>query len=110
VGYKFFIKKIQLQVRAGMIPGIYISSEGITINPEDQDTTPLRDIKSKCLVMSYLLSAGLQIPLEKNLTLTTSIFFRSHMNSIYDEFPIQTRYSALGINATLVYKISGLEK
>lgn len=110
LSYNMEYKGMSLFVKGGLIPGFYIGADGRVINIEEQGTIPARKIEHRRMVLSYILGAGIRFPLDNKLTLLTSMFYRSHINTIHSGFPINMRYSAFGINAILVYKIKQSEK
>lgn len=110
LSYNMKYKGMDLFVKGGLIPGFYIGADGQVINIDEQGTISAKNIEHRRMVVSYILGAGIRFPLDKNLSLLTSIFYRSHLNTIHSSFPINTRFSAFGINAILVYKIKQSEK
>jgi len=90
--------------RVGVIPGIITSYYGKQILPDKEGIIDMKDIKTKPVVLSYLITAGAAIPINYKFVFNTSVQYRNHFGSIYKDFPIKTKFSAIGISVGITYK------
>jgi hypothetical protein len=105
VHYNYGFRSMLLYAKAGIIPGVYTGSDGQQIMPDSDGVIPVKQIEAKSIVLSYIFGLGVAVPLSRKLVLNSSIFYRNHFSSIYKDFPIETRYSAAGIQAGIIYKL-----
>jgi hypothetical protein len=91
--------------QAGIITGIFTGSTGQQIKAAEDGMFPLRDLKARRVIMSWTIAAGVALPVGSKFIFRSSLSLRSHLNSVYKEFPIETKYLALGLNAGLSYKL-----
>jgi len=92
-------------VRGGIIPGLFLGSVGQQILAEENGVISLKEIEAKSVVLSYTAGVGAAFPLGRKAIFNTSLYYRNHVSSIYKEFPIETRFSAIGFSAGLIYKL-----
>lgn len=92
-------------IKAGVITGFYLGSDGHQIIPDGNGITEVEDIEARNMIMSYTAGCGLAVPLTRKLTLTGTLSYRNHLNSIYKDFPVDTRFSAVSIGAGVCYKL-----
>lgn len=92
-------------IKAGVITGFYLGSDGHQIIPDGNGITEVEDIEARNIIMSYTAGCGLAVPLTRKFTLTGSLSYRNHLNSIYKDFPVDTRFSALKVGLALYYKL-----
>lgn len=105
VQYNYGVGSALLFIKGGLIPGFFISSDGQSILLDGDGTTPLSQIKTNKVILSYLTSIGLAVPIGRKTTFVSSLFYRGQFESIYKDFPIDMRISAFGLNAGVVYKL-----
>lgn len=105
VGFNYPVSHLLIYAKAGMITGIFLSSDGQQINVNDNGVISLNEIESKKVVFSYTASVGISIPLTRKLIISPAIFYRNHFGSIYENFPIETKFSAFGLSAGLSFKL-----
>lgn len=105
IQYNYGFRSNLFFAKGGLITGFNTGSDGQQILPDENGIMPLNDITPKKVVLSYILGAGIAVPVSSKLVFSTSVFYRSHLGSIYKDFPIETKYSATGINAGLIYKL-----
>lgn len=105
IHYNYGFRSMLFYAKAGIIPGLYLGSDGQQIMPDTDGVMPAKEIEAKSIVLSYILGTGVAIPLSRKLVLNSSIFYRNHFNSIYEDFAIKTRYSAIGLQTGLIYKL-----
>lgn len=92
-------------VRGGIIPGFFLGSSGQQILAEENGITSLKELKHKSMVLSYTAGVGAAFPLGRKTILSTTLYFRNQFRSIYEDFPIETKFSGVGISAGLTYKL-----
>lgn len=105
IQYNYGVGSALLFVKGGLIPGFFISSDGQSILFDGDGTTSLSEIKTNKVILSYLTSIGLAVPIGSKTTFISSLFYRGQFGSIYKDFPIDMRISAFGLNAGVVYKL-----
>lgn len=103
--YNVGFRSMLLFVKGGIIPGVFLGSDGQQILIDSNGIQSIDEIKAKRVVLSYTAGAGIAIPLGKKTTFSTSLSYRNHFNSIYNDFPIDTRFSSIGISAGIIYKL-----
>lgn len=103
--YNVGFRSMLLFVKGGIIPGFFIGSDGQQIKLDSNGIQSIDEIKAKPLVLSYLFGAGIAIPLSRKTIFSTSVSYRNHFSSIYEDFPIDTRFSSIGLSAGIVYKL-----
>lgn len=103
--YNYPFRNILVYGKAGIIAGIHVGSDGQQIRVPGEGIVQLSDLKAKSLLFSYTVAVGAAIPITQKIVLSTSLSWRNHLSSIYKDFPIDIRYRALGINATIYYKL-----
>lgn len=103
--YNFKMGKGLLFIKAGVIPALFIGADGQQIKLNGDGLINASDIEAKELVMSYLGAAGIIVPLGRKTSFITSFSYRNHTESVYKDYPIDTRYSAIGLNAGLIIKL-----
>lgn len=91
--------------RGGIIPGFFLGSAGQQILAEENGVISLKEIKAKSIVLSYTAGVGAAFPLGRKAIFSTSLYYRNHFRSIYKDFPIETRFSAIGLSAGVIYKL-----
>lgn len=92
-------------IRGGLITGFFEGASGQYPRMDEPGVMPLKEIESKSIVFSYLIASGIAYPLSRKFTWNTSLFYRGHLNTIFNDYPITTKFSAPGINTGLVYKL-----
>lgn len=105
VQYNHAVQKMLLYGNAGIITGFHIGSDGQLIHSEEDGIISLRNLKARSLIFSWTVSAGIALPVSNKLIFRSSLSLRNHLNSIYKEFPIQTKFLAFGVNAGISYKL-----
>lgn len=105
VQYNYGVGSALLFIKGGLIPGFFISSDGQSILLDGDGTTSLSEIKTNKVILSYLTSIGLAVPIGGKTTFVSSFFYRGQFGSIYKDFPIDMRVSAFGLNVGVVYKL-----
>lgn len=105
IQYNYGFRSMLLYCKAGVIPGFYTGSDGKQIMPDDDGIIPVKEIEAKSIVLSYLLGVGVAVPISRKLFFNSSVFYRSHFNSIYKDFPIETKYTATGLQVGIIYKL-----
>ncbi len=98
-------RSMLLYIRGGVIPGFFLGSTGQQILADENGVIALKEIKAKSVVLSYTAGAGAAFPLGRKAIFNTAIYYRNHFSSVYKDFPIETRFSALGLSAGLIYKL-----
>ncbi len=92
-------------IRGGIIPGFHLGSTGQQILAEENGVIALKEIRAKSVVLSYTAGVGAAFPLGRKAIFNAALYYRNHFSSIYKDFPIETRFSALGLSAGLIYKL-----
>jgi len=105
VQYNYGFRNVLFFAKGGLITGFYTGSDGQQILPDENGIMPIKEITPQDVVLSYTLGAGVAVPIGSKLVFSSSVFYRSQLESIYKDFPIETRYSATGISAGLIYKL-----
>lgn len=105
IHYNYGFRGILFYGKAGIIPAFYLGSDGQQIIPDNDGIIPSDEIDPKNIVLSYIFGVGAAIPIGRKFILNSSIFYRNHFGSIHKDFPIETRYSATGIQAGIIYKL-----
>lgn len=105
VQYNLPIRRMLVFGNAGIITGIHIGSDGQQIQSEQDGIVSLKNLRARSLIFSWTVSAGVAMPVGNKLIFRTSLSLRNHLNSIYKEFPIQTKFLAFGVNAGISYKL-----
>lgn len=105
VHYNYGFRSMLFYGKAGIIPAFYLGSDGQHIMPDKDGIIPSKEMEAKSIVLSYILGIGAAIPLSRKLIFNSSLFYRNHFGSVYRNFPIETRYSAAGIQAGIIYKL-----
>lgn len=105
IQYNYGVGSTLLFIKGGLIPGFFISSDGQSIRIDGDGTTSLSEMEINKVIFSYITSIGLAVPIGRKTTFIYSLFYRGQFGSIYKDFPIDTRVSAFGLNAGIVYKL-----
>lgn len=98
-------RSMLLFFRGGIIPGFFLGSTGQLILTEENGIISMKEIEAKSVVLSYTAGIGAAFPLGRKAIFNTSLYYRNHFSSIYKDFPIETRFSAVGLSAGLIYKL-----
>lgn len=105
IQYNMGFNSMLFFIKAGIITGFYLGSDGHQIIPEGNGITEVEDIEARNMIMSYTAGCGLAVPLTRKFTLTGSLSYRNHLNSIYKDFPVNTRFAAVSIGVGVYYKL-----
>lgn len=90
--------------KAGIIASVHAGNKGFYILPEEEGVGEIATLETRPVVFSLLLGAGVLFPLNQYLTISTGAVYRRQLQGMYQNFPIETRFSAIGINAGIIYK------
>ncbi|KAF5063345.1 hypothetical protein DSECCO2_295440 [anaerobic digester metagenome] len=102
--YNFPVAQTLIYLRAGLIAGINSGGEGLYILTDREGAGDIAELDARAVVFSGLIGAGVMLPVHKKLIFQSGILYRRQMQGVYKNFPVDTRYGALGINAGLLYK------
>ncbi len=103
--YNVGFRSMLLFLKGGIIPGFFMTSDGQQIMLDSNGIQSINELKAKSVVLSYTAGAGIAIPVGRKTTFSTSLSYRNHFSSIYKDFPIDTRFSSIGISAGIIYKL-----
>lgn len=103
--YNIGFRSMLIFIKGGIIPGFYLGSDGQQIILNGDGIQSIDEIEAKKVVLSYTAGAGIAVPLGRKITFSSSLSYRNHFSSIYKEFPIDTRFSSIGISAGIIYKL-----
>lgn len=104
VQYNFPVSQVLIYLRSGVIAGISSGNKGMYINYDGEGAGDLAGLVHKPVVFSFVAGAGVMMPVHKKLIFQSGLLYRTQLQSVYKDFPIKTRHSALGINAGLLFK------
>ncbi len=105
VQYNIGYRSMLLFIKGGIIPGFFVGSDGQQIMLDNNGIQSMNEMKTKSMVLSYIAGAGIAIPLGRKTTFSTALSYRNHFSSIYKDFPIDTRFSSIGISTGIIYKL-----
>lgn len=105
IGYNHPVSNMLVFVKTGIITGLFLNSDGSQIRVYENGVLSVNEIDSKKIVFSYSATIGLAIPLTRKLILSPGLSYRNHLASVYKDFPVKTRFEAVGIGASLSYKL-----
>jgi len=104
IQYNFPVAQMLIYLRAGLIAGINSGGEGLYILTDREGAGDIAELDVRSVVFSGLIGAGVMLPVHKKLIFRSGILYRRQMQGVYKNFPVDTRFGALGINAGLLYK------
>ncbi|GAP42244.1 hypothetical protein SDC9_26678 [bioreactor metagenome] len=102
--YNFPVAQTLIYFRAGLIAGINSGGKGLYILTDREGAGDIAQLDVRAVVFSGLIGAGVMLPVHKKLIFQSGLLYRRQMQGVYKNFPVDTRYGALGINAGLLYK------
>jgi hypothetical protein len=105
IQYNYGYHSVLFFAKAGVITGFFLQSDGQQILPDENGIKPVKDIKATSVIFSYTAGAGLIIPVARQVLFSTSVYYREHLSNIYKDFPVNTKFSAVGINIAVSYKL-----
>ncbi len=92
-------------VKGGVVTGFFEGASGQYPAITAPGVVSIKEITIKKVTFSYLIAAGFAYPLSQKFTWNSSVFYRGHMHSIFKHYPIDTKFSAIGLSTGLVYKL-----
>lgn len=94
-----------LYFRGGLIAGISSKVSGLYIYTDNDGAGDMKELEMRPIVFSWQLESGMQMPVYPRTSVKAGIMYRRQMQSIYKDFPVETRIDALGISCGILYKI-----
>jgi hypothetical protein len=102
--YNLPVAQMLIYLRAGLIAGINTGGKGLYILTDREGAGDITELDVRAVVFSGLIGAGVMLPVHKKLIFQSGVLYRRQLQGVYKNFPVDTRYGALGINAGLLYK------
>ncbi|HOI87223.1 MAG TPA: STN domain-containing protein [Lentimicrobium sp.] len=103
--YNFPVGQGLLYFRGGLIAGISSKVSGLYIYTDNDGAGDIKELEMRPIVFSWQLESGIQMPVYPRISVKAGIMYRRQMQSVYKDFPIETRIDAFGLSCGILYKI-----
>lgn len=106
LGYQFYINKISITPKIGLIASLITSKNGATLNTDEASLIELKDLPFSKILASFYGGLQLNMAITKKLYLNQDIYYTRNINNVYrSNYDINKKYNSIGYSLGLSYRL-----